>query len=80
MEADAELTDNVDFLFVLFVLCQILFELERAAVCNYTEVLFHFLLVHSDTVIGYGYCSCILVSSYVYAEIISAHSDIFVRK
>ena len=57
VETDTELTDD------LVVLCQIVFllELERTAVCDRTQMLFHLFLGHADTIIGNGQCACILV-------------------
>ena len=67
VESYTELTDDV----TVSILFQSGFEIEGSAVCDDTEVLIHLLIVHSDSVIGYGDCTCVIIGWHLNLEISS---------
>ena len=72
IEANAELTDDVNVLFLLVII----FKIERTALCDSAEVLLELLAVHTDTVIGNREGSCLLIGLNFDCEVTSVESEV----
>ena len=76
VEAYAELTDDINIV-CLFVL---VLELEGAAVCDDTKVVFQLIGGHTDTVIGDSEHLVFLVGGYLNLEIVLVHANLVISK
>ena len=80
VEADAELTDDVDGGVLLLLLLESVLELQRAGARDDAEVVFQLLLRHADAVVGDGDEAVFLVDGDADAEVSALHADVLVRE
>ena len=80
VEADAELTDDVDGGILLRALAEIVLELQRAAARDDAEVAVELLLGHADAVVGHGDRARFLVGDDADLEVAARHAHVFIRE
>ena len=80
IEADAELTDDVDGGVLLLFLVESVLEAERAAAGDDAEVLLELFLRHADAVVGDGDRARFLVHVDADLEVAALHADVLIRE
>ena len=80
IEANAELTDNVDGGVLLRVLAEAVLELQRAAARDDAEVAVELLLRHADAVIRHRDRARVLIRGDADLEIAARHAHVFIRE
>ena len=80
IEADAELTDDVDGGILLRVLAEAVLELQRAAARDDAEVAVKLLLRHADAVIRHRDRARVLIRGDADLEIAARHAHVFIRE
>ena len=80
VEADAELTDDVDGGVLLRTLAETVLELQRAAACDDAEVAVKLFLGHADAVVGHGDRARLLVGDDADLEVAARNAHVFIRE